>query len=444
MATVNHIFRVAIAALAIVGASAFAQTNPKDALKAINDYRVTAFSEARTSGKSVNIADINNAVKAKAEEAIKGVDPTKIDAKDAYDWAQLFSIAGRNKEVCDLIHRYLTTSPSPDQKFAAQMLMMNSCNALGEGQMLAMTLKDIQPVNVNNGRQLASVTAYEYIDTVNKTQGLKEALKTLDLVETKIPQEDAKEYAKKMLDAAKAREAANPPATAPKSDEERLAMFETQSRQMADSYHYLFVEKKAELYKDAGQKNEALNVFSTYLKTADPKSPSYRSANAALKQMTMVGAPATALTVEKSYGGFAGLDQYKGKVVIVDFFAHWCGPCKASYPEMRKMYDELHAKGLEIVGFTTYYGFYNKENAEKRDMAKDVEYAKMADFMKEFNIVWPVAYGERTNFDAYGITGIPTTILIDRQGNVHSIDVGYSPESFKKFRGEVEKVLNGK
>ena len=90
---------------------------------------------------------------------------------------------------------------------------------------------------------------------------------------------------------------------------------------------------------------------------------------------------------------------------------------------------------------TTYYGYYRKENVEKRDMAKDVEFAKMGEFIAEYKLPWPVVYGERANFEAYGISGIPTTVVIGRDGTVHKLHVGYSKESFKAFRDEIERLL---
>jgi thiol-disulfide isomerase/thioredoxin len=441
MITVRAFVHGAICALAICCAGAQGQASPKDVLKSINEYRAQVLKEARESGKPISLAVLNDRLKAKAEEAIKGVDPSNVDAKDAYDWAQIFSMAGRHKEVCDLCHKFLTSSPTPEAKYAAQMLMMNSCNTLGESEMLTMTLKDIVPVNAATGRSLMSMTANLYADTIAKGQGVDEAIKVLDSIAAKLPAEDHKANAQKMLDAAKQREAQNPPATAPKSDAERLADFEASSRSTEVAARFAIVDKKFELLNSAGKAAEAKTMLKSFAAGVDPKLPAARTILATVKRMDMVSAPAVALNVERTYGDFKGLSALKGKVVLIDFFAHWCGPCKASYPEMRKMFDELNPKGLEIVGVTTYYGYYGQENVAKRDMPKDTEFAKMADFIKEFNIAWPVVYGDRTNFEAYGVTGIPQVTVIDRKGNIHSFDIGYSPALFKKFREEIEKLI---
>jgi thiol-disulfide isomerase/thioredoxin len=440
MFKVQSLLRGALCFAALISACAFAQTPAKDALKAITEHRMKVLTEARQSGKPVNIAVLNEGVKAKAEELIRGVEVSKVAPGDSYDWAQVFGMAGKHKEVCDLCTKFLTTNPSAEVRFSVQMLMMNSCNALGEGDMLIMTLHDIRPANAIMGRNLASYTARDYADTIAKTKGLDEALKSLDQVLAKMPSDDHKANAQRMLDAAKVREASNPPATAPKPDADRLAQFELTSRSTEAASKYSVIDKKADLLKAAGRGSEARALLKSFAASLDPSLPIARTVNANLKQMEMVGMPAPVLNVERGYGEFKGLESLKGKVVIIDFFAHWCGPCKASYPDMRKLYDDLNSKGLEMVGVTTYYGYYGQE----RGISKDAEFGKMAEFIKEFNIAWPVVYGERSNFEAYGVTGIPHVTVIDRKGNVHSIEIGYSPAIFTKFRAEIEKLINEK
>ena len=151
----------------------------------------------------------------------------------------------------------------------------------------------------------------------------------------------------------------------------------------------------------------------------------------------MIAAPATPLTFEKTLGDFPGLAAWKGKVVIVDFFAHWCGPCRASFPDMKKLYADLHDKGVEVVQVTRYYGYFGAT----RDLSPDAEYAKMIDFKAQNELPWPMIFGDKANFEAYGVTGIPQTVVIDRAGRVHKIDIGYSSESFVEFRKAVEALV---
>src|SRR5438045_4375991 len=105
---------------------------------------------------------------------------------------------------------------------------------------------------------------------------------------------------------------------------------------------------------------------------------------------------------------------------------------------MKKMYRELKDKGLEVVAVTQYYGYYKAE----KGLSKDEEYKRMAGYMEEWELPWPMVIGDKANFEAYGVGGIPQYVVIDRDGKVASINVGYSDELHTKFRAGVEKILN--
>ena len=105
------------------------------------------------------------------------------------------------------------------------------------------------------------------------------------------------------------------------------------------------------------------------------------------------------------------------------------------------MYDELKPRGLEVVGMTRYQGYYKTENRTKRDMAPETELEKMREFVTEKKMNWPVAFVDKTTWDAYQCTAIPHVVLLDRTGKIHKVKVGFSAETFSKFRAEVEKLV---
>lgn len=118
------------------------------------------------------------------------------------------------------------------------------------------------------------------------------------------------------------------------------------------------------------------------------------------------------------------LASLKGKVVILDFWATWCGPCRRVIPHLVELYNAHKDEGLMVLGVTRLYGggFVPGEGS-KRDLDKDAEYDVNRRCAKAMKMTYPIVFAPDA-FKAYMVKGIPQLVLIDRDGKVRHIQVG--------------------
>ncbi len=123
-------------------------------------------------------------------------------------------------------------------------------------------------------------------------------------------------------------------------------------------------------------------------------------------------------------GGTWSLRDYRGKVVAINLWATWCGPCLEETPVLVRMARDLGPRGLAVVGVSV-------------DAADGV--AEVRAFAKRFGVVYPLALPDPMSQMSAGMEGIPTTILLDREGRVARTYIGEVRESV--LRSDVQTLL---
>jgi cytochrome c biogenesis protein CcmG/thiol:disulfide interchange protein DsbE len=173
------------------------------------------------------------------------------------------------------------------------------------------------------------------------------------------------------------------------------------------------------------------------LAAAVPKGELVPDANGAAQyESPLSGKPAPAFSLEDLSGKKVSLADYKGKAVLVNFWATWCGPCKIETPWLIELRNKYASQGFEILGISTEGD--DLKPSDKAAWAKDK--AAIAKFVDQEKVPYPILINGDSLANAYGgLDSMPTSFFIDRKGTVVAAVEGINAES--DIESNIKKAL---
>lgn len=150
----------------------------------------------------------------------------------------------------------------------------------------------------------------------------------------------------------------------------------------------------------------------------------------------LIGKPAPNFTLEDLRGDKVSLSSFKGKPLLINFWATWCGPCKIETPWLVELQKEYSPKGFQIVGISTEGDELKPDDTD--GWAHDK--AAIAKFVKEYHMQYPVLInGDSLASEYGGLEAMPTSVYVNAEGKVVAVQLGIS--SIEEMKASIDKAM---
>ena len=148
-------------------------------------------------------------------------------------------------------------------------------------------------------------------------------------------------------------------------------------------------------------------------------------AASSLASSGMEGQPAPDFALKSASGENLRLSEYRGDVVMINFWATWCGPCRQEMPLLDELYTRYQRVGFNLLGVNI-----------------DDDSAGALRMVEELGVNFPVLFDSRKEVSKlYEVEAMPTTVLLDREGRVRHVHHGYKPGYEEKYLAEIRSLL---
>ncbi len=348
--------------------------------------------KARTAGLS-NMDSLRTARKDKALSYIAGVNPDKVGAENYYAAARLFFAAGKTDSARILLEKYAPAGSGREPLVLLFNLYLQKGEIARAEQLFNEKLKTLVGEEVGD----------YYLNLLYGYQEQNQLDKAIAMADAGI--------------------AALPP----------------------DARGNLVIEK-ADMLNQRGEKNAAIALLEDLKKSIGAEDRLQRAIAAKTTLFNLIGAHAKEWQAAEWVDSRPlPLKELRGKVILLDFWAPWCGPCRATFPHLKKLYREYHDKGLMIIGLTRCYGRFNQLGQNLRDITPAEELEWIIKFKQHHQIPFPyaVAAGKEAaaNEAAYGVYGIPHMVVIDKKGVVQEYAIGSGPAAEEKLESAIVRLI---